>query len=83
MSKPAQERSQDTLSGSAVRNKISRLDQMENMSIHRVMTLPALMLTGASGLQRSQAYDCNKTSTPLERHSSLESESAAMTASAV
>jgi hypothetical protein len=65
---------------SAVRSRISRPGQMEDMSIHRVLILPALILTGAPRLQRSQAYDCNKTSTPLERHSSLESESAAMTA---
>jgi hypothetical protein len=35
---------------SALRNRISGLGQMENMSIQMVMTLPALMLTGAPGL---------------------------------
>ena len=68
---------------SAVGNRISRSGQTEDMSIHRVMILPDLMLTGAPRLQRSQAYDRRKSSTPLERHASLESESAAMTATAV
>jgi hypothetical protein len=53
------------------------------MSIHRVMILPDLMLTGAPRLQRSQAYDRKKTGTPLERHSSLKSGSAALMASAL
>ncbi len=35
---------------SAVGNRILRSDQMENMSIHRVMILPDLMLTGAPRL---------------------------------
>ncbi len=68
---------------STVRNRMSRPGQKEDRSIHRVMILPDLMLTGAPRLQRYQAYDCEKTFTPLERHASLESESAAMTASAV
>ncbi len=35
---------------SAVGNRISRLGQREDMSIHRVMILPDLMLTGAPRL---------------------------------
>ncbi|MFN9910043.1 MAG: hypothetical protein ACK56F_28660, partial [bacterium] len=56
---------------SAVGNRISRPGQMEDMSIHRVMILPDLMLTGAPRLQRSQAYDREKSGAPLERHASL------------
>jgi hypothetical protein len=56
---------------SAVGNRILQPGQREDMSIHRVMILPDLRPTGATRLQRSQAYDRRKSSTPLERHASL------------
>jgi hypothetical protein len=44
----------------AARDRMPRcLGQVENVSIHRVMTLLALMLTGATRIYGSQAYDCN------------------------
>ena len=49
-SKPAQERSQDTLSRKCSPDTMSRPGQTEDMSIHRVMILPDLMLTGAPRL---------------------------------
>ena len=44
------------------------------MSIQRVMTLLALMLTGAPRIYGFQAYDCNNASAPLEQYSLLEPE---------
>jgi hypothetical protein len=51
-----------------------RLGQVENMSIQRVMTLLALMLTSAPRIYGFQAYNCNNASAPLEQYSLLEPE---------
>ncbi len=56
------------------RNRTPLLGQVDGMSIQRVMTLLALMLTGAPRIYGFQAYDCNNASAPLEQYSLLEPE---------
>jgi hypothetical protein len=56
------------------RNRTPRLGQVDSMSVQMVMTLLALMLTGAPQIYGFQAYDCNNASAPLEQYSLLEPE---------
>ncbi len=62
------------LQGNTMARNRPRLGQADGMSIQRVMTLLALMLTGAPGIYGFQAYDCNNASAPLEQYSLLEPE---------
>ncbi len=62
------------LQGNMMARNRPRLGQVDGMSIQRVMTLLALMLTGAPRIYGFQAYDCNNASAPLEQYSLLEPE---------
>jgi hypothetical protein len=54
------------LQGNMMARNRPRLGQVDGMSIQRVMTLLAFMLTGAPRIYGFQAYDCNNASAPLE-----------------